>query len=74
METYILYAVLCTGFGDSQSCTAHELVQNLSSADCDHYFTDTGIQEAEVMMYWYVPNYQGHQVILSCDKVITNNG
>jgi len=72
MEALTLYVVLCLG-GNADQCTAYEIDYNLSAEDCDHYYTDSGIQELESKLALYVPMYKTkdqNEVILSCEPTI----
>lgn len=40
MNLFVLVAVLC---GDTGQCDYYALDSNLSAYDCDHYFTDSGV-------------------------------
>jgi hypothetical protein len=63
MNTLALYALICLG----DNCTAYTIDYNLSQSDCDQYFTDAGLEKAETLMLYYIPEYQqGQNVILSC--------
>jgi len=72
MNLFVLVAVLCTG-GDANNCQAYEVDYNLSAEDCNHYYTDSGLQELENKLSLYVPNYRQddqNEIILSCESTI----
>jgi hypothetical protein len=43
MNLFVLVAVLCTGGDDSPQCDYYALDSNLSSYECNYYFTDSGV-------------------------------
>jgi len=72
MEALSLFVVLCLG-GDANNCQAYEIDYNLSAEDCDHYYTDSGLQELESRLALYVPMYKQddqNEIILSCEPTI----
>lgn len=51
MNLFVLVALLCTGGADNaDSCEYHALDNNLSSTQCDSYFTDSGLDSVDSLI------------------------
>lgn len=51
MNLFVLVALLCTGGeNNADSCDYHALDSNLSSTQCDSYFTDSGLNSVDSLI------------------------
>ena len=58
MTLLTLYITLCTASG----CTAYEAKHNLTSDQCDQYFTDSGLLLVEEKISYYVNDFDAPNV------------
>jgi len=51
MNLFVLVALLCTGgTNNADSCDYYALDTNLSSTQCDSYFTDSGLDSVDSLI------------------------